>query len=100
MQLYHLDAEFGGGIHLLQSRVDKQTDANSGNVQPVDSRFEFFALSDHIQAAFSRYFFTFFRHEADFLWLDAHGDIVDFWRITDLEVEFAQDVLGKAVKIP
>ena len=100
MQLDHLHAKLGRSIHLLQSRVDKQTDANSGNVQPFNSRFEFLALSDHIQAAFSRYFFTFFRHEADFLWLDAQGDIDDLGCITHLEIQFRHDVLAKAFQIP
>ena len=55
MQLYHLHAEFGGGIHLLQSWIDKKADANAGKLQAFDGRFQFLALSDDIKSAFGNF---------------------------------------------
>ena len=67
MQLNHFHTQFRCDINFFQRGIDKQADANPGNLEPSNGRLEFFALRNDVQASFCRNFFTFFRDEADFI---------------------------------
>src|SRR6266496_970208 len=99
MQLNHFDTKLGRGIHLLQSWIDKKTDANAGELQPLDGRFQFLALSNDIKAAFRRNFFTLFGHEADLLWLNAQRNINNLLCVAHLQIQFGHDVLAQAFDV-
>src|SRR5213596_1680421 len=99
MQLNHFDTKLSRGIHLLQSWIDKKTDANAGELQPLDGRFQFLALSNDIKAAFRRNFFTFFRNEADLLRLNAQRNINNRLRVAHLEIQFGHEVLAQAFQV-
>ena len=67
MQLDHLDPKLVRGIDLFESWIDKQTHADTGGLESLDRRFEFFAIRDDVEAALRRDFFTFFGNETDFV---------------------------------
>jgi hypothetical protein len=99
VQLHHFDAELGCGIHLFQRGINKQTNANPGNLQPPDGRLEFFALRNDIEAAFSGNFLTLFRDETDFLRLNAQRNVDNAFGIAHLEIQFRHDILTKALDV-
>src|SRR5436190_8681971 len=99
MQLYHLDAELGGGIHLLQSWIDKKADADPRKMQALNGRFQFLALSDHIKPAFGGNFFTLFWDKADLLWLNAQRDINNLLCVAHLQIQLGHDVLAQAFDV-
>ena len=86
MQLHHFHAELGRGIHLFQRRIDEQTDANPGSLQPPDGWLEFLALRSHVQAPFRGNLFTFFRYQADLFWFNAQRDVHDLLRVAHLQI--------------
>src|SRR5439155_25445001 len=85
LQLDDFRAELPRCVHLFWLRIDEHADPDADRVQPLYRRRERALVPNEIKPTFGRNLGAVLWHEADFIWLEAQGEIDNLRRVTHFE---------------
>ena len=92
VQLDDIGGEVLRHLDLVERRIDKETDANAGRVQPFHGGPQFTLVPAEIEATLGRDFLALLGDETNFIRLQEEREIDDLGRVADLEIELRHDV--------